>query len=437
MQKIFTYLANNVWKVIVIYVIVQLLLVVFGAVPFYSDSLYYYHLAQSSISNHSFYPAPIHLYEDYITAPLYINILIAALTIYNSQITIGILNIILNCLQLFFIFKLTENFFGKHAARISVLIYIFYLSTLGMVLMNLTEFIFGVLILASIYFFYKDDFISYFSSGIIAAASVGVRPIGWALVLSYLIVLGIRSVKDKANYKKIFLVVIGCAVFIIPFGLFTRSYFNRFIFTNTNGPVNILIGANNDATGAYNAKVFEKGKAGFIDNPASKTYIEKEAYWKVQAVKWIEAHPLKWISLFPLKIIHMFAWDDYSISTLFHMGDWNLYKILKTILVQKNFSLNIEKPFYSVITYFVVQIVHHIYYFSMLFIFLVTVVQKKISILFNKDYLPVTLFVMFGLMMNLVTFGDARFKYPYMLFIIIAIAPAVLNFIKQSKLFSK
>ena len=366
---------------------------------------------------------------------MYINLLVLVLSIYNSQISIGILNIILNCLQLLLVFKISYKLFNKHTAIVSVIIYIFYLSTLGLILMNYTELFFGVLILASIYYFYKDNPLSYFVAGIFVAASIGVRPIGWALALSYLIVLTIRLIKYKEGSMKIFLVITGSILFIAAFGFFTQSYFNRFIYTNTNGPVNILIGANENATGAFNGKVFEKGNAGYIANPGSITYMEKEAYWKKEALNWIETHPLKWISLFPLKIVHMFVWDDYSIATLFHLDNWDLYRLLKTILIEKNLHLNMNRPVYFSISYFIVQIIHHLYYFTIISIFILIIIRKKFFSIFINKYLPVTLFILLGVTMNLATFGGARFKYPYMLFIIIAVSPAVSNYIRNSKLF--
>ncbi|MGA8265681.1 MAG: hypothetical protein WB779_14655, partial [Ignavibacteriaceae bacterium] len=166
--------------------------------------------------------------------------------------------------------------------------------------------------------------------------SVAVRPIGWALLAAYLI-LELFSVDTlKKLVTKSGLIVSGALLFIILFGLFNYSHFNKFIFTSTNGPVNLLIGANDDATGAYNDKVFEKGKIGYIPNPESRTYIEKGGYWLKQTYSWIYRHPLKYLSLFPLKIIHIFIWDYFSVSRLMDLKDWNLYKVMKNIITGSN-----------------------------------------------------------------------------------------------------
>ena len=184
MQKIFELLKNKIHYLIIVYVIVQLIYVLFFPIKFQSDSYYYYRLAEQCISSHSFYPAPRQLYEDYISAPLYINLLIIVLTIYNSTVTIGLLNIILNMLQLFLVYSISKKLMNKEIAIKTAAIYVFYLGTLGLVLLNFTELFFNVLVLSSIYFYLKKTNLSYIFAGILAGASIGVRPLGWALLIS-------------------------------------------------------------------------------------------------------------------------------------------------------------------------------------------------------------------------------------------------------------
>ena len=413
MRKIFEFLKKNISYLIVTYILIQLIYVLFFPVKFQSDSFYYFRLAEQCISAHSFYPAPQHLYEDYISAPLFINLLIIILSIYNSTISIGLLNILLNSLQLFLVYKITVKVLDKDTALLTVILYIFYLSTLGLVLLNLTEFLFNVLILSSIYIYFKKTNLSYLFAGVLAAASIAVRPLGWAILIAYILSGLYQIIKLKTDLKNNIILVSGFIIFILIFGLFTKSYFGKFIYTSTNGPANILIGANNNAAGAFNSQVFGPGDPGLIKDAENKTYIEKGEYWEHQAINWIEEHPVKWIALIPLKLGYIFLWDDYSVSQLMHMQDWNLYAMLKYIKTHKSFKgLLGNNTLIIKILFFAFLIIHHLYYFA-LFLFIILGIVAKIS---GKELksglLLIFLVALLTLSITLLVFGSPRFKYP-------------------------
>jgi len=434
MKKLLIFLEKNISKVIIIYVLLQVVLVFFWKEPFKSDSQYYFNLAQESISSHSFYPAKIHLNEDYITAPLYVNLLVVILSIYNSNVTIGLLNIILNLLQLFFVYKISKNLFGERNARISVLLYILYLNTLGMVLMNLTEFLFGTLVLAGVYYFYKKRRITDIPAGLLAAASIAVRPMGGALAAAFILSIAFSKAETKIKIQRATIITLSCALFISAYGEFTQSYFGKFIYTATSGPVNIIIGANDDATGAYNTTVFDKGKMGYIPEANQKTYIEKEAIWKQKAESWILSHPLKWTCLLPAKLGFMFLVDDFTITNLLHVDNWYLTKVIKEVIIERHLSFFGGRSFYFIIFYFLVQILDYIYYFSLVIIFLIGLRKKKIRAFFTEKFLPVTLFIILGLAMTATAYGSARYRYPYMLYFFIAVSPFVIELLNNKKL---
>ena len=437
LEKALNFLQKHIRILLLLYLAVQLGYVSFSNLNYQSDSLYYYNLAQDCLRLHTFYPAPIHLYQDYIIAPLYINVLVVILSIVNSKIVIGIFNIVLNFIQLWLVYKITIRIFNKVAAKTVTIIYIFYLSTLGLILFNYTELIFNVLIFSSIYFYLQKNNWKMIISGILLGASIAVRPIGWALLGAYLI----NEIYSREQVNKILrnagILVLGFLIFITLFGIFNYSHFDKFIFTSTNGPVNLLIGANDDATGAYNNKVFEKGKIGYIANSDKETYTVKEGYWLNQAYNWIYEHPVKYISLFPLKIIHMFIWDDFSVSRLLNLSDWNLYKVIKNIITGSKDQILDSNPLPLKISYFVLQILHHLYYFYLLVLF-VLIIKMNFKKLFSNSELRLFLLFMFlGISIHLLTFGDARYKYPYIISMMIFIAPIIYNSIISKKLVLK
>lgn len=410
------------------YFAVQLAYIIFYPINYQSDSLYYYNLAQDCLKQNSFYPAPDHIFEDYIIAPLYINILIIVLKIYNSKIAIGLLNIGLNFVQLCLVYSIAKKVFDNDSAKVGAIIYIFYLSTLGMILFNLTEFLFCTLILFSLYFYNKRNASYLLLAGIFNAAAIAVRPLGWALAAAYLINYLLSGLKFIELIKKSGLITAGLVMFIIIFGYLTYANFGRFIFQSTNGPVNLLIAANDDATGAYNNKVFEKGKTGYIEKPGEKTYIEKEDFWQNQALKWIKDNPVKYISHFPLKLVHMFIWDDFSVSGLVNTHNWNLYKVAKYFLFHKDDNLFKSASFLSMFLFFLLLTVHHLYYFSIIFLFGFMLIKYSKILAGSGNTRLMLLFILFGLAMHLLTFGDARYKYPYLILMILIISPIVSNY---------
>ena len=437
LEKVLNFLQNHIKILLLLYLAIQLGYVLLSNLNYQSDSLYYYNLAQDCLRLHTFYPAPIHLYQDYIIAPLYINVLVVILSIINSKIAIGIFNILLNFVQLWLVYKITIRIFNKVAAKTVTIIYIFYLSTLGLILFNYTELIFNVLIFSSIYFYLQKSNWKIIVAGIFLAASIAVRPIGWALLGAYLINEFYSGEQVNKILRNASTLVFGLLIFITLFGIFNYSHFDRFIFTSTNGPVNLLIGANDDATGAYNNKVFEKGKIGFIPNSQTKTYSAKEGYWLNQAYNWIYEHPVKYISLFPPKIVHMFIWDDFTVSRLLNLSDWNLYKIIKNIITGSKNPILDNNPLSLKISYFVLQILHHLYYFYLLGLFIL-IIKKNFKKLFSNSGLRLLLLFMFlGISIHLLTFGDARYKYPYIISMMIFIAPIIYNSIISKRLVLK
>jgi len=436
LKSIFDFLDQHFIKLLLGYLAVQLLLIFIYPLEFTSDSVYYWRLAQDCLSHSSFYPATIHLYEDYVVAPLYINLLVVVLKVFNSKISIGILNILINFGQLYFVFRVTEKIADYRTAKIATVIYIFYLSTLGLILFNLTELFFNLLIFASINFYLNKNSSSFFLAGILLAASIAVRPIGWALLAAYLIDQFVLKRNIKNYLYNSLVLTAGFLLFILLFGLFTYNNFGRFIFTSTTGSVNLIMGANDQATGAFNAKVFEPGKAGFIVNPETKTYIEKDEFWYGQAKRWIEKHPLKYISLFPMKLVHMFIWDDFSVHKILNFKDWNLYRITKYLLIKKG---NVEflgpgHSLFSKISLIALLIIHHIYYYSILFLFLAAIYFNRKSIFRENGLSALLLFIIFGVGIHLITVGDARYKYPYIISMIIIIAPTIKNYFENKKL---
>jgi len=436
MLKALRYLKQNLIFVILIYVLVQLIYISFFPVKYQSDSYYYYKLAEDCIKSNSFYPAQNHLYEDYIVAPLYVNLLVIILNINNSTFTIGLFNIILNLLQLFLVYKVSNIIFGKDAAQISILIYIFYLNNLGLVLLNYTELIFGVLVFASVYFYLRKRKYSNIWAGVFAGASIGVRPLGWALLAAYAAIYIYYLFRKIYEHKEIFKLIIGASAFIILFGLFNSIHFGKFIYTSTTGSINLLMGANDNATGAFVLLADLKTDPGYIPDKENKTYIERDEIWRTRALNWIKAHPVKWISLIPLKFGYIFLWDDIAISPLMNLQDWDLFHVAKYLIINKNTKgLMPRSNLVEKISYLCLQTFHYIFYIILVFLIIKGLIHFKKNHGFNyhPDTIGIILFCVTGIFLTSLIYGVPRYKYPFLISLLPFAAFEIAEFIRDGR----
>lgn len=413
MKKLIKFLTSKIKYIILIYAFIQLVLILIKETDYKSDAFYYYKLAQECIEQNEFYPAQQHLYEDYIVAPLYINALVLVLKVNNSTITICLFNLLVITLQVIFLYKITKQIFYEDIAWVTVLLFILYLNTIGLVLQNYTELFFLLLTSASIYFYLLNKNVYLILSGIFLGGAIAVRPSGWALLLAFISIQIFTSIKKKKLLFNFFHIYSGTLVFIILFGGFTYSHFGKFEFTSTTGPVNLLLGANDDATGGFNSTVFEKGKAGYIEYPDSLTYIQKGEFYQEQAFKWITENPAKWIALAPLKLFHTYGWDDISLSSLLGFDDTNFLREIRILVSKRGLSDSLsDTTLTGKVLYFSVLILSHLFYYLLLAAIafgIYNLFKKKLST--NSTSL-ILFFVFFATLMIMITVGTPRYKYP-------------------------
>lgn len=431
MKNVINYLTEHLNYIIFSYFSIQLILVLFYLPEFKSDSFYYFRLAQESLQLNSIYPAPQHLYEDFISAPLYINLTLLALNIYNHAVAIGILNIVLNALLLLLVFRISAAMYNKPVAKISVLVFILYLNTLGLVLLNLTELLFVLLLLLSIYFIMKEKYSTYFIAGVFTAASVSVRPLGFLLLFAFILYFFLIR-KTKKIFRPAAFLITGFLISIVSFGGIIKLNFGDFVFMSTNSSYNLIIGANTFATGAYNEDIFAEGEAGLITDNKIKTYKEKSAYWNALAIDWIKENPVEWLSKIPLKIIHTFIWDDVSVSALTLSYDWNLFLAVKHLVTQKRFSGLFEGKTFLYKSSFIGL---HVYHFIFYILFMVLIFSGFHRLLKNKNTkryhygLILLIFAVCNLIVVMIYFGAPRFKYPFLILSIPIVADKLYSMI--------
>jgi hypothetical protein len=419
MNKAFNFLADNIKYFFLLYLAIQVLVLILRfPINYTGDSAYYFRLAQDCVYNKGIYPLPAQMFEEFLVVPLYINLTALILFLFNSTFSIGIFNIVLNSIQLFLLFKITEIVINRKSACIAALLYMLYLNNLGMIVLNISELFFTTLILCSLYFFLKNNKWNYLLSGIFCGASIAVRPVGWALLFSYIVISIYKYYKERKTAAPVF-VLLGTAGFILVFGFFIKMNTGEFIYSAANGPINILMGANDKADGGFYPGISYVGNPGFIPNSEKLTFRQKQDIWEYRAVTWIKEHPVRWTMLLPVKVFLMFRWDDISVSRIVS-DDLNYQKVIK--IIKHDTSLKLSSLNYSaaqlalwgiLITY------HHLYYSSLMLFFIYGLIRFRKPVFTNSNLNLLLIFAIVGIIITIIAVGDVRYKYPYMFILFI------------------
>jgi hypothetical protein len=420
------------WAALTGYGLVHIVLSFFIRLSFQSDSLYYYKLAHGCLTQGTWYPAPAHLYQDYIIAPLYINFTILIMKIFPNPDVFLVSNTVLNLASAVLVYFILKTLYPNRIAiaRLGLWLYIFYLTSLGAVFLNFTDFLFSFFLLLSLLLFYHGRIWQYVLSGVFLACAIAVRPTGIALLIAYLFYAFYAMKKNPAVLRKVLWICAGVIVMLSLFGAWSHYQIGRVVVSSTSGSANILIGANDHATGTFNGDVFDPGNAGYLAHSDSLTFVEKDAFFTRQVVQWIRRHPVKWLLLMPVKLVYLYGSDDWSIFTLTNQQYWNLYRVLKTVLKdgQWHALFQGESPVF-ILWFAVLYFVHHLCYFILLGLGLFSMIYvvrqggpQKQGLL-----LPVVAYIVVATLMTIVVFGAARFKYPMMLGLILLIPPFLLR----------
>jgi hypothetical protein len=284
---------------------------------------------------------------------------------------------------------------------------------MGMILQNYTELSFTLLIIISIYLFSLNKNIYFLISGAFVGAAISVRPLGWGFLAAIIIVQIFCSIKERKLHSNYSYVYLGTLIFILAFGAITYSRFGSFEYTSTTGPVNLLIGANDDATGGFNTTVHQPGKSGYIGNSENLTYIQKGEFYEARAFKWIKENPVKWFLLSPIKFLHSYGWDDISISNLLGFNDTNFLRVIRILFTEKDLqkALPNTTTIGKIIYLSVLTITHLFYYFLLIAatIGIYGTFRRKMN---NEIIYIILLFVIFATLMIMITVGTPRYKYP-------------------------
>lgn len=419
------------WWLFGIYAVVCVGFAVFRSYPLHSDSLVYFTWASRAAQMHTWFPYPQTIYDPWLASLFHVNLGAIFLRIYNAPVTLHLLNAAANLIQLYILYRLTLKFFGQQSAWIAVWMYVLYLNTLGLVVLNLSELTFTACTLLCIWFYLqKPTFTWGLLSGLMAGFTLGCRPLIVALLLVYgLVWLWNWRYKNHNHYAQLTGIGLGVLLFVIPMGMYSKSQTGQFVYSTTTGPINLLMSGFDGATGVYNDSIL-KNDSVYL---SKKTFYEKGDYIQTRAIRWIVSHPTKWLSFWPHKIKTTFVNDDIAVSPLLGNPNWSFERFIKDARLpreQRQFWL---QPLGYRVAFLGIHTFHFGYYLVLLGLW-----GYQLIFYWQRRFMAPLIvwiingFTILGFLMTYVgSQGNLRYKYPFLVISLILIAPVV-TFFKNS-----
>ncbi|WP_428659413.1 ArnT family glycosyltransferase [Runella sp.] len=421
---------KSFWWLFGLYAVICVGFAIFRQYPLRSDSLVYFTWASRAAQMRTWFPYPETIYDPWLASLFHVNLGALFLRIYNATVTVHLLNAGINLLQLYLVYRLTLKFFGEQSALTAAWMYVLYLNSLGLVVLNLSELTFTTCtLLSSWFYFQKPNFKWGFLSGLMAGFALGCRPLIVALLLIYgLVWLWNWKFNQRNDYKQLIGIGLGVLLFVLPMGMYSKSQTGQFVYSTTTGPINLLMSGFDGATGIYNDSIL-KNDSVYL---SKKTFYEKGDYIQNRAVKWIVGHPAKWLSFWPLKIKTTFVNDDIAISPLLGNPNWNFERFIKDARQPRAKRQFWQQPLAYCIAFLTIHTLQFGYYLLLLGVWGYQLVfywrQRPTAPLIVW---VVNGFTFLGFMMTYVgSQGNLRYKYPYLVISFIIIAP-VITFLKN------
>ncbi|MDD4051327.1 MAG: glycosyltransferase family 39 protein [candidate division Zixibacteria bacterium] len=284
------------------------------------DALYHYKWAMAIASGDIFVNAP------YFRAPLYPFVLAGLLKISGgSLIFVRVVQMLLGCLMLAVVYRLTEKIFNRLAATLAVLLLALYPLTTYFEGELLLDSLFALLALLSLYFLLtrrkgKDRPVT---SGIFFALAALTRPtilvfLPIAAGYYYLHKKGSTERKTRLQTAGVFVAVV--IVLLIPVAVVNYIHSGQIILVSYQGGVNFYIGNNSQADGlSSNLPPFgadwtldDARYAAMAETGRNLTYNDLSSYWYRKGISFALSDPTAFGALMVKKIYYLFSGHEIS-----------------------------------------------------------------------------------------------------------------------------
>lgn len=354
----------------------------------YSDFGLYQYYATICADHGTMYPDYSFYHHEYIFAPGWVNMLVLWYKLFGNFDYVPFLLLIFNVSS----FYVTNLICKKISQSENILYTVGYLyiltpafSTTNVILCSEISFIFFATL--SLYLSLYRRFINYVLSALFIVVALWIRPLAWAWIISALFFF----VLNKVGYKYILAYAASVFLFCGSIGYLTHKNFPDYLYTASTGGVNMIMGANDKATGGYLHEAREEGGLGYLpglyddaktrpvtslrtgeflkDYSDKYIYSECDSIYKARSINWIVENPIKWCSTIPNKIKLLFLSGSYvgspkdTSGIIDHIGKkfCRLFSIWQELLISIVFIISLIGIFtcrkWSISIYYIFTII--------------------------------------------------------------------------------
>ncbi len=279
-----------------------------------SDAFSYKVLGRDTADMSPYYPSARDVHSDYVFNPGYVNYLAAFYRVTSNDKVIMLANIAWTALLMLLAYDVASRLFeSKRLGLITALGMLLFPTFVADVAALRTELIFTALAFAGLSLALRKAWWGYVGAGVLWGLANFVRPVSIVFVGPLCLYLLVKRVPMR---RFIWMPIVALLV-TLCFGAMSRHYTGYFAYQSTTSGVTMLIGNNDDADGGYGNEVFQPGKAGYLADKEQRTFVERDAYWRGQAIDWITGNPARFAALIPAKLLHTYALDTYAFASLY------------------------------------------------------------------------------------------------------------------------
>lgn len=400
---------------------------VFGYTPT-NDGEGYIEFAKECIAFGQPYPCtPTIVGKPFIWNIGQINLVALSLSLFQSVFPILLLMCFLKALTAYCIARLSELLFNKSVGTIAIILYILYPNNWGQSTTILSEIPSVALTLSALLLVLQQrQGIYLFIAGLLLGLANWFRPIGLVFIGS--LFLFYLLFERKALLYKLGMTLLGYAMFILTVGTMCYLRTGYFLYQSDTLWFNMAEATYEKSVEPhYNAEMYPKGTARYIENREQKTAIECSQIWKERSLEWLKDNKLHYIQKVPGRLAYMYVND---------MDNLPAFGTDKSKSENNYITLpyrSLYKAWHTLSPLQWLAVFNLIYYIGLLLGFCLALFQLCRKRAYRSLFLPAFITIGGSLALVLAIHGETRFKAAFMPFIFIMAARAIYPLIYKKR----
>lgn len=284
-----------------------------------SDPGFYVYFAEECVKHGTMYPDLSNLHAEYIFNPGWVNFLILWIKLFGSVAGVPYCMIFFNACILWLLFQTARRATGSATiAYLCAYVLMILPDNATIVLHTFTEIPFELCTMLSFYLILTKRGWGWMAlAGVAVALAQWIRPLGVAWIIAAVFFL----VYKQRRYKALAVYAASVVLTLTVVGANSLRYFPHPVFQAKTGGINLLMGANDFATGSYCGEARRAPRGlGFLPNLWDSTQYTRVKLWqgdsvcaykfsdrytvyevdsiyKARAVRWIIDNPARWTGL--------------------------------------------------------------------------------------------------------------------------------------------